>query len=87
MKKKLESETKQATVYQIRIKGHLDGGWSDWFGGMSITREESGDTLLTGPVIDQAALYGMLKKVQNLGLILISVYPVESVTNVDRDSE
>ena len=87
MKKKLDSETEQATVYQIRIKGHLGGGWSDWFGGLTLTQEENGETLLTGPVVDQAALYGMLKKVRNLGLTLISVYPEESAPTVEKDGE
>ncbi len=60
-------------LYEIRIKGHLDGRWTDWFGGLTITLEEDGDTLLTGPVIDQAALHGLLKKVRDLGLPLLSV--------------
>ena len=57
--------------YQIRIKGHLGPQWTDWFGGLNITLEESGDTLLTGP-LDQAALHGLLKKVRDLGMPLIS---------------
>ncbi len=60
-------------IYQIRIKGHLDRRWTDWFGGMTITLEENGYTLLTGPVVDQAALHGLLRKVRDLGLPLISV--------------
>ena len=60
-------------VYQIRIKGHLGRQWTDWFGGLTITLEDNGDTLLTGPVVDQAALYGLLRKVRDLGLPLISV--------------
>ena len=63
--------------YEIRIKGHLDKRWAAWFEGMTITLEEDGDTLLTGPVIDQAALHGLLKKVRDLGMPLISVSPVE----------
>ena len=63
-------------VYQIRIKGHLDSGWTDWFESLSITLSDNGDTLLTGPVVDQAALYGLLKKVRDLGMPLISVSPV-----------
>jgi hypothetical protein len=67
----------QPVVYQVRIKGHLGRQWTDWFGGLDITLEEDGDTLLTGPVVDQAALHGLLKKVRDLGMPLVSVSPVE----------
>jgi hypothetical protein len=67
----------QPTVYQIRIKGHLGREWTDWFEGLTITLEEDGHTLLTGPVIDQAALHGLLKKVRDLGMPLVSVGPLE----------
>ncbi len=60
-------------IYQIRIKGHLDHRWTEWFGDVTITLEDNGETLLTGPVADQAALYGLLRKVRDLGLPLISV--------------
>jgi hypothetical protein len=64
-------------IYQIRIKGILDGQWTDWFGGMTVSPTEDGDTLLTGPVEDQAALHGLLRKVRDLGIPLVSVGPVE----------
>ena len=67
----------QPVVYQIRIKGHLGSQWTDWFEGLTITLEDNGDTLLTGPVVDQAALHGLLKKVRDLGMPLVSVSPVE----------
>ena len=65
-------------IYQIRIKGHLDSQWTNWFGGLNITLEEDGHTLLTGPVVDQAALYGLLKKVRDTGLTLIAVNQIPS---------
>jgi len=67
----------QPMVYQVRLKGHLDRQWTDWFGGLTITLEDNGDTLLTGLVTDQAALYGLLKKVRDLGIPLVSVNRVE----------
>jgi len=69
----MANELEQPMVYQIRIKGHLGPQWRDWFGGLAITLEENGDTLLTCPVVDQAALYGLLRKVRDLGPPLISV--------------
>jgi len=80
MSNKLKPKTDpgQPIVYQIRIQGHLGRQWTDWFGGLAITLEEDGDTLLTGPVVDQAALHGLLKKVRDLGMPLVSVGPVES---------
>jgi hypothetical protein len=79
MSRKLHSKSDpdQPVVYQIRIKGHLGHQWTDWFEGLTITLEEEGETLLSGPVIDQAALHGLLKKVRDLGLPLLSVNRVE----------
>jgi hypothetical protein len=79
MSNKLNPETDPSLprVYQIRIEGHLGCQWTDWFGGLTITLEDNGDTLLTGPVVDQAALHGLLKKVRDLGMPLLSVNRVE----------
>src|SRR5258708_37984777 len=63
--------------YQITVKGHLDNRWADWFEGLTITREDNGETFLTGPVVDQAALHGLLRKVRDLGLPLVSVIQVD----------
>ncbi len=63
--------------YEVRIKGHLDSRWADWFEGMTITLEEKGETLLRGLVTDQAALHGLLRKVRDLGMPLISVIAIE----------
>jgi hypothetical protein len=72
-----QTDPDETAGYQIRVKGHLGPQWSDWFEGLAITLEEDGDTLLTGPVIDQAALHGLLRKVRDLGLTLVSVNPVK----------
>ena len=72
-----KKELSQPMVYQIRLKGHLGSQWTDWFEGLTITLEEDGNTLLTGPVVDQAALHGLLKKVRDLGMPLVSVIEVQ----------
>ena len=71
------SDRSQVMIYQIRIKGHLGQQWVDWFEGLAITLEDNDNTLLTGPVVDQAALHGLLKKVRDLGLPLLSVERIE----------
>jgi hypothetical protein len=72
-----KTDPSKPVVYQIRIKGHLGREWTDWFEGLTVTLEDDGTTLLTGLVIDQAALHGLLKKVRDLGMPLVSVGPVE----------
>ena len=67
----------EAMVYQIRVKSHLGPRWRDWFGDVSITLEDNGESLLTGPVVDQAALHGLLRKVRDLGMPLISAIRVQ----------
>ena len=69
----LTTDPNEPRAYQIRLKGHLGSEWADWFGGLSITLADNGDTLLTGLAIDQAALHGLLKKVRDLGMPLLSV--------------
>lgn len=73
-----EWDTDQPKVYQIRIRGHLGRRWTDWFEGLTVTLEEDGNTLLAGPVIDQAALHGILKRVRDLGMPLLSVNSIGS---------
>ena len=74
MKKKCEP----GTIYQIKVKDHLDKQWSDWFNGLSITYPSDNETLLHGRVIDQAALHGILAKIRDLGLSLLSVERIEN---------
>ena len=63
--------------YEIRVKGHLDSGWSEWFDGLTTTAVEDGETILAGPIGDQPALFGVLAKIRDLGLQLISVKHIE----------
>ena len=72
----------QTKFYKIRLQGHLDSNWASWFEGMTITLTEDGDTVLSGPVVDQAALHGLLKKVRDLGLPLLSVNRI--ITNQEN---
>jgi hypothetical protein len=72
-----KTNSDETMVYQIKLKGHLGRRWTDWFGGLTITLEDNGDTLLTGPVVDQAALFGLLRRVRDLGMPLLSVTRVE----------
>jgi hypothetical protein len=79
MSNELNSKTDPggAAIYQIRLKGHLGPQWTDWFAGLTVTLENNGDTLLAGPVVDQAALHGLLRKVRDWGVPLISVIRAE----------
>jgi hypothetical protein len=74
-------------IYQIRVKGHLDSQWRDWFENAIITLEENGDTHLTCPVVDQAALHGLLKKIRDLGMPLLSVNRGVSDQNFKNSSK
>jgi hypothetical protein len=77
-KSNLKSDPSQPNIYEFRVKGHLGCQWTEWFGDLTITMEEDGVTSLTGPVVDQAAMYGLLKKMRDLGMPLLSVNRVES---------
>jgi len=72
-----KTDPRQPMIYQIRVRGHLGSQWTDWFEGLCVTLTENGDTLLTGPVADQAALHGLLRKVRDLGMPLLSINCVE----------
>jgi hypothetical protein len=72
-------EMDKSCIYEIRVEGQLMDSWSDWFDGLAIRNEPSGETILTGPVTDQAALYGVLTKIHNLNLILVSVHRSGSI--------
>jgi hypothetical protein len=75
--RKPHGDSSHPPVYQIRIKGHLGPGLTDWFEGLTITLQDNGETLLTGPLVDQAALYGVLKKVRDKGMPFLSVVHVK----------
>ena len=74
----MESEHARQEVYRIVIKGHLDRDWSDWFDGLNITMVDNGETILSGPVVDQTALHGVLIKIRDLGLPLLSLTRTET---------
>ena len=73
MKNGKDDDARRPTHYQVRLKGHLDARWSDWFDGLTISHETNGTTLLAGPVADQSALHGLLARIRDLGLSLLSV--------------
>ena len=73
-------------VYRITIKGHLDSEWSDWFDGLTITMVDNGETILTGPIVDQTALHGVLIKIRDLGLPLLSLTRAETGRKNESDS-
>jgi hypothetical protein len=80
-------EYHEPELYAIRFKGHLDDRWTAWFGGLTVTLENTGDTLLTGPVVDQAALHGLLRKVRNLGMPLISVIRINPTYGISNSQK
>lgn len=73
-----------AQYYEIRLKGHLDLSWSEWLDNMTIIHQDNGETLLTGPVADQAALHGVLNRMRDIGIPLISVNPVDETQAGDE---
>jgi len=85
-KKKFKTDSSQHPIYQIKVEGQLDSQWTDWFDGLTISLQKEGDTILSGPVADQAALHGLLKKVRDLGLPLVSVQRVQSNENHSHHS-
>ena len=74
---RIDGDRHGAGRYEIRLKGHLDTRWAAWFDGLSLSRESDGTTLIHGPVADQAALHGLLQKVRDIGLPLVSVTRIE----------
>ena len=74
-------------IYQIRIRGHLDSHWAAWFGDLSIEPDENGESLLVGPIQDQAALHGLLRKLRDLGIPLIAINPIASRPGLPKEKE
>ena len=79
--------TPACEIYEIKLKGHLNESWADWFEGLAFTHEKDGTTKLTGEIIDQAALHGLLKKIRDLGLPLLSVNRIETNQTEPPDNE
>lgn len=77
----------EGTVYQFKIKGHLGQQWMDWFEELTISLDEDGNTLLSGKVVDQSALHGILKKIRDMGIPLLSVNPIDSRQIFDTDTD
>jgi hypothetical protein len=77
-----DADPRQAGRYQIRLKGHLDDRWASWFDGLSLSRERDGSTTLQGSIPDQAALHGLLQRVRDTGLPLVSVIRLDTDSNV-----
>ena len=82
----MDADTTMPTTYRIRVKGHLDPTWSAWFDGLSITHEPEGESVLSGPITDQAELFGVLIKVHDMNLVLVSVNPADSESEVRAPS-
>jgi len=78
MSEKSTGDLHDPGLYEIRVRGHLDSRWGLWFDGMGLSQQGDGSTLIHGPVVDQAALYGLLQKVRDLGLALVSLTRLES---------
>ena len=82
-----DTDFSEPVIYQIRIRGHLGPQWTDWFEGLTLTLEDDAETLLTGPVVDQAALHGLLRKVRDLGMLLVSVNRIEAGQTDESNSK
>jgi hypothetical protein len=80
----IDAPNPKEKIYEIRLEGHLEARWAKWFDGLVITADEKGNTLLSGPVADQAALHGLLKKVRDLGIPLISLNSIRSDSEAVR---
>ncbi|MBA3468674.1 MAG: hypothetical protein H0T53_03420 [Herpetosiphonaceae bacterium] len=81
------NDSGESVIYQLRVKGHLGAQWGAWFGGMSVIPGENGETILVGQIADQAALYGVLRKVRDLGLPLVGVSPIKPSSADTSDAE